>query len=116
MSKKITFTILSMSLLTVMAGAAVAPALGIIGEHFSGVSPLLIKLIVSLPAVFIVVMNLAFGMLCRWFRSRTLAIGGLLLYVVSGVGAYFADNIWLMLVLRALLGVSVGVVMPLSVG
>ena len=32
---RLTYTILSISLLTVMAGAAMAPALGVIREHFS---------------------------------------------------------------------------------
>ena len=32
---KLTATVLSISLLTVMAGAAIAPALGIIRDHFS---------------------------------------------------------------------------------
>lgn len=32
-NKKLTDTILSMSLLTVMAGAAIAPALGVIKAH-----------------------------------------------------------------------------------
>ena len=40
--KQLAFSILSLSLLTVMAGAAVAPALGVIREAFSQESPLLI--------------------------------------------------------------------------
>lgn len=43
-------------------------------------------------------------------------MGGLILYVVAGVGAYWVDNMAVLLVLRALLGVSVGVIMPLSTG
>lgn len=50
MSRMLTFTILSISLLTVMAGAAVAPALGIIHQHFSEAPDMLIKFIVSMPA------------------------------------------------------------------
>ena len=50
--KMLTSTILSMSLLTVMAGAAIAPALGIIKEHFEAYPQILIQLIVSIPALF----------------------------------------------------------------
>ena len=50
-SKRVTATILSMSLLTVMAGAAIAPALGIIKAHFSEADALLVQLIVSMPAL-----------------------------------------------------------------
>lgn len=116
MSRKITLTILSMSLLTVMAGAAVAPALGIISQHFSGESPLLIKFIVSMPALFIILVNLLFAPLCKIMRTRTIALIGLFMYVVCGAGCFFVDDITSLLVLRALLGVSVGLVMPLSTG
>ena len=51
MKRRLLYTILSISLLTVMAGAAIAPALGVISAHFAGRNPLLIQLIVSLPAL-----------------------------------------------------------------
>ena len=113
---KLTFTILSISLLTVMAGAAIAPALGIIRDHFSGAPDMLVQLIVSLPALFIIVTNLLFPWLCSLMKTRTLALTGLLLYVITGAGCFFVDNIWVLLALRALLGVSVGMIMPLSTG
>lgn len=52
--KNLTVTILSLSLLTVMAGAAVAPALSIIRMHFADVNQLLVQMIISVPALFIV--------------------------------------------------------------
>lgn len=116
MKKRLLYTILSISLLTVMAGAAIAPALGVVSAHFAGRNPLLIQLIVSLPALFIILTNLFFPWLCRLMRTRTLALTGLALYVLSGAGAFFVDNIWLLLVMRALMGVSVGMIMPLSTG
>lgn len=115
-SKKLIFTILSMSLLTVMAGAAIAPALGRINEHFAGESPVLVQLILSMPALFIIISTLFFGSLCRRFSTKTIALIGLIGYVVSGAGAFFADGIVVLLILRALLGVSVGMIMPLSTG
>lgn len=116
MKRRLLFTILSISLLTVMAGAAIAPALGVINAHFSGRSPLLIQLIVSLPALFIILTNLLYPLLCRLMKTRTLALTGLMLYVLSGAGAFFVDNIWVLLFMRALMGVSVGMIMPLSTG
>ena len=114
--KKLTFTILSMSLLTVMAGAAVAPALGAVRDYFADANSLLIQFVLSMPALFIILTNLLFPLLCRLARTRTIAVIGLVLYVVAGAGAFFADNIYLLLALRALLGVSVGMLMPLSTG
>ena len=117
MDKKfLTATILSMSLLTVMAGAAVAPALGAVHEYFSGESALLIQFVVSMPALFIILTNLCFPLLCRLWRTRTIAVAGLILYIVAGAGAFFARSIVVLLSLRALLGVSVGMLMPLSTG
>ena len=112
----LTFAILSISLLTVMAGAAMAPALGAIKEHFHSCSPMTVQLIVSLPALFIILTTFAFRPLCRLMRTRTLALVGLTLYVAAGAGAFFVDAIGWLLVLRALLGISVGMVMPLSTG
>jgi len=115
-SKKIKTTILSISLLTVMAGAAVAPALGVIKEHFSSSPNILIQLIISLPALFIIITNLGFNYICHFFKTKTIAIAGLILYVVAGTSALFATNIWILLSFRAVLGISVGLLMPLSTG
>lgn len=112
----LTATILSMSLLTVMAAAAIAPAMGIIKEHFSNASDILVQLIISLPALSIIITNLFFMKISSFMRTRTIAIIGLLLYVVSGTTCFFLDNIYLILIMRALLGVSVGLIMPLSTG
>ena len=113
---RLAFTVLSISLLTVMAGAAIAPALGIIRDHFSGAPDMLIQLIISLPALLIIVTNLIFPWLCSLMKTRTLALTGLILYVLSGSGCFFIQDLGVLLVMRALLGVSVGMIMPLSTG
>lgn len=112
----LTYAILSISLLTVMAGAAMAPALGAVRNHFADCSPMVIRLIVSLPALFIIVTTFLFRPLCRLMRTRSLALTGLLFYVAAGAGAFFVDDIAVLLVLRAVLGASVGMIMPLSTG
>ena len=115
-SRRVTATILSMSLLTVMAGAAIAPALGIIRQHFADAPQMLIQLIVSIPALMIILTNLLFLPISRRWRTRTIALTGLTLYVVAGAGCFLLDNIYALLALRAVLGVSVGLIMPLSTG
>lgn len=114
--KSLMLSILSLSLLTVMAGAAVAPALGVVQAYFSDVNPLLVQMIVSVPAIFIVLTNLAFSRLCTIFRVRTLVMIGLLLYTVGGCVAGCFNHIGLVLLARALVGVGVGIIMPLSTG
>lgn len=105
-----------MSLLTVMAGAAVAPALGIIKTHFSQVPDTLMQFIISMPALFIILTNLVFDRLCQWVKTKTLALIGLSLYICCGAIPFFLNDIYVILVFRALLGVSVGIIMPLSTG
>src|SRR5574344_1689585 len=112
--KPLTLAILSISLLTVMAGAAIAPALGIIKNHFAESPDLLVQFIISMPALFIVLTNLLFPTLCRLLKTRTLALLGLAIYVVAGAAPYLIDNIVVILCFRALLGISVGMIMPLS--
>ena len=115
-TKQVTATILSMSLLTVMAGAAIAPGLGIIKAHFNDSPDMLIQLIVSIPALLIILTNLFFLQISRLFRTRLIAITGLILYVAAGAGCFFISNIYAVLTMRALLGISVGLIMPLSTG
>ena len=108
--------ILSLSLLTVMAGAAVAPALNIIQEHFHNASPGLVQMIISIPAIFIAATNLFFRKLSRLFTARALVIIGLVLYTAGGCLAGAFDNIYVVLVFRAIVGIGVGIIMPLSTG
>lgn len=114
--KTLTVSILSLSLLTVMAGAAVAPALGVIREYFADSDQLFVQMIISMPALFIVLTNLLFGRLAEKFGSRTLVIAGLMLYTVGGCAAGLFDSIGLVLAMRALVGIGVGIIMPLSTG
>ena len=52
----------------------------------------------------------------RILRTRAIATTGLLLYVVAGAGCFFVDDIYVLMLLRAILGISVGLIMPLSTG
>lgn len=113
---KLTVTILSLSLLTVMAGAAVAPALNVIREYFSDVNQTLVQMIISIPALFIALTSFVFPKLCKMFKAKELVLIGLFLYVVGGCAAGLFSNIYLVLIFRAVVGVGVGIIMPLSTG
>lgn len=99
-----------------MAGAAVAPALGIIKAHFADVNQLLVQMIISMPALFIVLTNLIFPKLTAKYKSRSLLLFGLLLYTVGGSLAGVFDNIFIVLIFRSLVGIGVGIIMPMSTG
>jgi len=107
-------TILSVSLLTIMASAAVAPALGKIRLAFPGVHETLIKLVLTLPPLFIIPFSLLTGWLVYRVKKKTIIIIGLIIYFLAGIGGGFARNITELLVIRAILGIGVGLIMPLS--
>lgn len=81
-----TAAILSLSLLTAMAGAAIAPALDVIRAHFADSSALMVQMIISTPALFIVLTSLIFPRLCRRFGSKGLVLVSLILYALGGCG------------------------------
>lgn len=114
--KRLKVSILSLSLLTVMAGAAMAPALGVISEYFSDEKTLFVQMIISMPAVFIFLTSFVFPKLAVKFRARTLLMIGLAFYTIGGCVAGVFNSIWIVLLMRALVGVGVGIIMPLSTG
>jgi len=105
-----------MSLITVMAGAAVSPALGSIKQHFSTVDPVLIKMILTVPGLLILVMNLCFSSISSKLSTKVIALIGLAFYIIGGTSGAFATTIYSLLFSRALLGIGVGLIMPLSTG
>lgn len=108
------FSILSISLITVMAGAAIAPALDVIAEFFEEVDPFFIKMILTVPAIMVIPFSLLSGKLVLKFNKRTILIVGLVIYIIGGLGVVLVNNIFVLLFLRVLLGAGVGLIMPLS--
>lgn len=99
-----------------MAGAAVAPALSVIVEHFNGVNPVLVQMIISVPALFIFITNLVFPRLTTRFSTKKLLLAGLTMYVIGGCAAGIFNSIYIILIIRAIVGIGVGIIMPLSTG
>jgi MFS family permease len=116
MSRLFKPTLLSLSMLTVMAGAAVAPGLAKIATAFPETNQTVIKLIITLPAVFIIIFSLVSGRLSTRLRKRSILIVGLSIYIVGGIGAGLVNSILVLLAFRALLGIGAGLIMPLSTG
>ena len=73
-------------------------------------------MIISIPAIFIVITNSIFPRLCKRFGAKTLTMIGLLLYTVGGCIAGAFSQIVLVLIMRAFVGIGVGIIMPLSTG
>ena len=111
-------TILKMAVLSIslllLAATAVSPAIANIRAAFPAVSTQTIMLLVSLPSMTMVLASLVFGKLSEFFSRRTLVHTALLLFLLGGLAPYFLNDITLILAMRAILGVSLGLIFPLS--
>lgn len=107
-------TILSISMATVMAGAAISPALGLIADAFPKADETMIKLILTAPSIMIIPFSFLSSYLTSKIRKRTIIIIGLFIYLFGGVVAQFAPTVEILLAFRLLLGAGVGLIMPLS--
>ena len=107
-------TILSISLLTVMASTAVSPALSSIKESFAGISDTSAKLVLTLPSLIMIPFSLLSGWLSARMNKKTLVLLGMILYLIMGVGGGFAQTFTQLIIIRALFGAAIGILMPLS--
>lgn len=103
--------------LTVMASAVMAPALPSIQAAFADTPNglFLTKMILSGPALIIVLTAPLAGWLAdRWGR-RPLLLAGLALYALGGASGGFVDSLYLILAGRAVLGLGVAAIMTASI-
>lgn len=114
--KKMKLAILSISLLTIMANAAIAPAISVIGDHFSNINIIYVKMLITFPAIFIIPIALLSGKLVERFAKRDLVVFGVSMYLLGGVGAFFLRDFWLVFSFRGILGIGVGVLTPIATG
>ena len=107
-------TILSLSFLSILSGAAVSPALGRIQQAFPDASELTIQMILTLTPLFIIPFSLLTGRLSLKIKKRHILFVGLTIYLLAGVGGGLMNNIAMILVMRALLGIGTGLISALS--
>lgn len=101
--------LLSASTMTIMAGAIVAPSLPLIGVAFGdhpGIE-LLSRLVITLPALFIVFFSSLAGWSIDRFGRRIMMLGSLLFYALAGSTGIYATSIEFLLFGRAMLGIAV---------
>ncbi|MDP2237313.1 MAG: MFS transporter [Bacteroidales bacterium] len=101
--------LLAASTMTIMAGAIVSPSLPRISEHFADMPniALLSRLVITMPALFIVFFSSLAGWSIDRFGRRVMLLGSLILYALAGTTGAYADNLYAILAGRALLGIAV---------
>ncbi len=110
-------TLLLSSSLTVMAGATVSPALPAMKQQFESaiadpdLRTTLVKLVITLPALFIVIGSPIAGIIVDRFGRKSLLIISAMLYGLAGSSGLYLADLTEILVGRAFLGLAVSGVM-----
>lgn len=100
-------TILLASMLMLMGGAAVAPALPQIAVAFPQCSTFTVELIVTLPSLAIALTGILIGLLADRIGKVKVLVASLLLFGLAGLSGYFLNDITLILVGRLFTGVGI---------
>ncbi|MEQ6335602.1 MFS transporter [Sphingobium sp. MK2] len=108
------FSVLIMAMAWNFEGAAINPALATLREAFPQ-EPLYKVLFVSTaPFVTSTIFSGLCGWLAGWFDKKHIALGGLLIYGVSGIAPAYMTSLDAILAARIVTGVGVGLVLPIS--
>lgn len=103
--------------LSVMASAVLAPVLPSIQAAFPDTpnAALLTRMVLSTPALFIVLASPIAGRLADSWGRRPVLLWGLVLYAVGGASGGVLDSLPHILIGRAVLGLGVGAIMTASI-
>jgi MFS family permease len=106
-------TLLCISTLTVMSGATIAPSLPAMQDFFKAVpnSDYVVRLALTLPALFIALGAPIVGILIDRLGRKPILLIALALYGLAGASGFVLGSLNLILVGRALLGISVAGIM-----
>lgn len=107
-------TLLSISFLTVFGSAAIAPALVEIGQSFPDIPTTQIKALLTAPAFAMLFVAPYVGKLSHHFGTKRVLIWSLICYIVGGLGGALAPSFYSLFACRLLLGVGIGLLMPLA--
>ncbi|MEH7482102.1 MFS transporter [Neobacillus drentensis] len=108
------FLVVILAFQDVAAGVAGSIMADII-KAFPQYDPTIVMLVATFPGLIQIVPALFYGKLSKMFKKRTLLFVGLSLFIIGGVLPTYIDNLWLIIAMRGILGLGVGITMPLSV-
>lgn len=113
-SKMLIPSILSVSLLTIMAPTAVSPALAAIKDAFPDITVTQAKLVLTLPTLAMMPIGLFSARLTAKIDKKKLLLTGMILFLIFGVSGGFVSDFRLLLLTRLLFGIGLGIMTPLS--
>lgn len=107
------FALFSISSMTILGSTTIAPSLPNLEKHFNSVEniELLTRLVLTLPALFIVFISPISGFLYDKYKRLALIYPAMIVWSISGISGFFLDNIYLILISRAIFGIATAFVM-----
>ncbi len=100
--------------ISVLGTSIIAPAMGMLSTYFAGENETLIKLILTIPALTVIISCYFAIPLAAKYGKKNIVLLSLFIYAFAGCASAFSENIYSMLLWRALLGVGIGFLTPLS--
>lgn len=107
--------ILSISLVINLPGLAVSPMLGKLNHIFDS-SPLASRMVTSLPNLCIIPFVLLAGRFATPARQSAFLAAGFIIFLIGGIGCFFAKSMGMLIFLGCLVGVGCGLVVPIAAG
>lgn len=108
------FLVVILAFQDVAAGVAGSIMADII-KAFPEYDPTIVMLVATFPGLIQIVPALFYGKLTKVFKKKTLLFIGLTLFIIGGTLPTFIDNLPLIIAMRGILGLGVGITMPLSI-
>ena len=82
---------------------------------FPDYSPSVVMLIATIPGLFQIIPSLFYGKLANKYSKRGLLFTGLILFLIGGIMPFFLENLFWIILFRGILGLGVGITLPLSI-
>ncbi len=107
------FSLFSVSAMTVLGSTTIAPSLPNLEKHFADVKNIEVlgKLVLTMPAIFVVFFSPISGFLFDKYQRLKLIYPAMIIWSISGISGFFLDNIYHILISRAIFGIATAFVM-----
>lgn len=107
-------TLILCGLAMVIGSTLLAPAMQKIALEYPNASPTVLPLMITLPALTLLAGLIVSSALTSKFPIKTLILSGIILILIGGVLPYFIHSLTVIIVLRGILGIGLGMIMPLQ--
>lgn len=94
-----------------VAGSIMADLIAAFPEY----SMTTVMLIATIPGLLQIFPSLFYGKLANRFSKRGLLMTGLILFLIGGIMPFFLSNLFAIIAFRGILGLGVGITLPLSI-